>query len=545
MAGIKDLSRAWVIAALAAAVLCAVAVRAPGVDWLIGAGPKAEFTFHADDNRFLEGARNFRKNWPDGYVVGVTAQLFVALGIVEQFGAVNGARVMRVISQLYAVLSLLLTYFVARAVGTGRLAGVLAVWFLAFAPMHVINSSFGTADMPVLALFYGLFLGAGAYLRTGKESHFIIATVLTGAVLALKFYLPALAVVGAMLLLSHDRTVFSRYLAATLFVMSGFFIFSLFNYTIWEFMPFIRSLFFDNVVIPGGHGPFMQAIKYGGDLVPAMGIALFLLFVVGGAFFMQRLWAFARLAWAADGGWGARVDALAAPGVRNVVLLAAGLSVHFVLIMIAGIHGPRHALVFVPAACILAGFAVEQLWSVRAHRALAVSAAAIVVIYSAYNAAATQSMYTHDLRHAVADWARPIAADGKRIVSLMRYSQVAGTETAADEADVRKADYFVACDIEFRRYVGVARAEDIHHGYGESRLEFYRGLFEGKESFVVERAFKQEPTSLETRLIEQRRLPPFGMTIPRTCLAFRRVAAPPGVPDRRVIDATDPSRNSW
>ncbi len=545
MAGIKDSSRAWVAAALAAALLCAVAVRASGVDWLIGAGPKAEFTFHADDNRFLEGARNFRKNWPDGYVVGVTAQLYLALGIAEQFGAVNGARVMRVISQLYAVLSLLLTYFVARAVGAGRLAGVLAVWFLGFAPMHVINASFGTADMPVLALFYGLFLCACAYLRAGRESHFIVATVLAGAVLALKFYLPALAVVGTMLLLSPDRTVFSRYVSAALFVMSGFFIFSLFNYTLWEFTPFIRSLFFDNVVVPGGHGPLMQAIKYGGDLVPGMGIALFLLFVVGGAFFLQRLWRFARVAWAAAGGWRGRLDAFAAPSVRNVVLLVAGLSAHFVLIIIAGIHGPRHALVFVPAACILAGLAVEQLWNARRSRALAVSAAAIVLIYSAYNAAATQSMYTHDLRHGMADWARPIAADGKRIVSLMRYSQVAGTETAVDEADVRKADYFVTCDIEFRRYIGVANAEDIHHGYGQSRLEFYRGLFEGKESFVLERAFKQEPTSLETRLIEQRRLPPFGMIIPRTCLAFRRVAVPPGVPDRRSIDAIDLRRNSW
>jgi uncharacterized membrane protein len=541
--------RAWVIVALLAALALGIWLRAPGVHWLAGAGPQPEFSFHPDDHRFLGSARNFAEQYPDGYVMGMATQLYVALNLAELSGPVNAATLMRAVSQFYAALTLLLTYFVGRRLGVGRLGSVLAVTFLAIAPMHLVNANFGTPDATLLAFFYGTFLAAAAWLRTSREAWFITCVALAGGAMALKFFLPAAALAGAAILLSPQRAVPSRYVSALLIGIAGFFLFSLFNYTIWQLVPLIRMLAFDNVIIPGGHGPVMQAIKYAGDLVPGLGIPLALLFALGALLALQSAYGAVQAGWAQRPASGAALrfalEATTRPPLSNIMVLACALAMHAMLIVTAGIHGPRHILVFIPVACIVAGAGFERLWDWGRLRPALATAAVVVLGYGVYNADATQAMYRTDLRNDMAAWARPLAADGKRIVSLFDYARVAGTYQVQDHEDARKADYFLTCDIEFRRYFKVDDASDVHHGYGQDRLEFYRALFAGKESFVVERAFAQQPTSFELGLIERRLLPPYGMFIPRRCMAFRRVDTPPGVADPRALDAIDLARNSW
>jgi len=506
-------SRTWVLVALLAALALGIWLRAPGIHWLAGAGPQPEFSFHPDDHRFLGSARHFGEQYPDGYVMGMATQLFVALNVAELFGAVNAATLMRAVSQFYAALTLLLTFFVGRALGVGRLGSVLAVAFLAIAPMHLVNSNFGTPDATLLAFFYGAFLAVAAWLRTSKEAWFIASVMLAGGAMALKFFLPAAALVGIAILLSPQRTTPSRYVSALLIGIAGFFIFSLFNYTIWQLLPLLRMLAFDNVIIPGGHSPPMQAIKYAGDLIPGLGIPLALTFGLGVLLALQAGYAGGRAAWSqrarAAGPLRGAIEVTARPPLCYRVVLGSALGMHALLIVTAGIHGPRHVLVFLPVACIVAAAGVERLWNCGRLRPAVACAAGLVLAYGVYNAHATQTMYRNDLRNEMAAWARPLTEDGKRIVSMFDYARVDGTYQVPSHEEARKADYFLTCDIEFRRYFKAEDASEVHHGYGQGRFNFYRGLFAGEEAFVVDRAFVQRPTSLELGLIERRLLPPY------------------------------------
>lgn len=539
--------RLLVLVALAVIVAVGFLLRAPGVDWLVGAGLNPEFTFHPDDQRFLKGARNFAEPWPDGYVVGMTAQVYAVLSTAELFGPVNGLRAMRYIVLTYALLTLVLVYFVARRVGIGRLGSTAASGLLCLSPIHVVNSAFGTADMPVVAFFYLSFLCLCAFVRDQREGPFIACMVLVGGCLALKFFLPALVLAAGAILLSPQRKLWARYVSSALYVLSGFFIFSLFNYTIWEFAPFVRMLLFDNLVVPGGHGPVWQALRYGGDMVPALGIPSFALFAVGllmmGRAVFKRHEAIRTLLTSRE----PTDSAGSTLQVRCAFVLAMALLSHSALLVSAGIHGARQVLVLIPAACLLGGFAIESILAQGKLRVASRFVLPVAFFYLAINANATKEMFSTDMRRELAVWVDSVSKGGARVATMgqMPYAQVAGSTPVDDHHQARQSSYFLTCDIEYRRYFRGGEAEDIHHSWGQERVDFFRNLFSGLERFELVKVFKQKPTSIETRMIENRWLPPIGMFIPRTCLAFERVAAPPGRSSAELLDATDRRRNHW
>ena len=55
-----------VLVGLACVLLLTVALRVPGLGWLLGIGPTADFSFMTDDQRFVDLAKDLRAGMPDG-----------------------------------------------------------------------------------------------------------------------------------------------------------------------------------------------------------------------------------------------------------------------------------------------------------------------------------------------------------------------------------------------------------------------------------------------------------------------------------------------
>jgi len=100
--------------------------------------------------------------------------------------------VLRCISLAYGLGSILLLYVFVVSLGSSRLVGLLASFFLAFAPLHIISSHFGTADMTALLLFYMTIFAAWRYRVSCQEPWLYAAIALAGVAMANKFFLPAL-----------------------------------------------------------------------------------------------------------------------------------------------------------------------------------------------------------------------------------------------------------------------------------------------------------------------------------------------------------------
>jgi hypothetical protein len=538
----------WVGLGLAAIIAAGLSIRLPGIWWLLGVGPDPEFSFHADDHRFVVGARQFDEHWPDGYVVGMTALIFLWNSIIGAFIDANALVIGRSISYFFSGVSILLVYATARELGASRAAGLIAAALLAASPIHVINSQFAMPDMTLLACVYGAFLCASHHVRTGSDNSRLIATVLGGWAIALKFFIPVVALLVTMLLLSQSRWKLTAWANAALVALGSFFAFSGFNYTVWEFTPFLKMLLFDNVVVPGGKDPLTQAVRYTADLISSLGIPSFLSFALGAALVLRRLTK-ATSRHAPDSTQHAipqsRLDLRKNPHALAILLLAAPLATHIALICAAGIHAPRHILFVVPTACIIAGAGLHWLASRPRSSSMGVAMIVVVIGYSTHNAWATQSMYLNDLRHSMAEWAVRHAESGQTVATFTRYSNVSGTTIVDSENEARKSEYFLTCDIEYMRYFKENDPTQIAHGYGVGRFDFYRGLFGGRESFIVDELFLQPPTTIELRLIQSRKLPPFGMNIPRACVAFRRTKEAPLTADPRAEAATDLQKNSY
>jgi hypothetical protein len=139
--------------ALSASLLLALVIggsvflRLPAMHWLEGAGISADYSFHPDVNRFVLAAEDIRAPNPDGYPQGMTTLLYLTHRALARFVAVGVLPVLQGITLFFAGLLVLLTYLTARFWRLGRTPALLGAAFLGVAPLCVVQSNFGTADV--------------------------------------------------------------------------------------------------------------------------------------------------------------------------------------------------------------------------------------------------------------------------------------------------------------------------------------------------------------------------------------------------------------
>jgi hypothetical protein len=524
---------AWVILSLI--IAGGVTLRVPAVHWLSGAADSADFSFHPDDERFVLAAMNIRAPNPDGYPQGMTTQLYLAHSVARRLGQVGFLPVLHAITIFYAGLSILLTYVIGRSWGMGRGAALLGAAFLSVAPLAVVESNFGTADVTAVFYFYATLLAGGQYLRTRSQLWFVMLCMLTGLTVAVKFFVPLFAPLVLVLAVQPKGARLTQLLTAVFAVLTCFEALSLFQFTPWDLHHLFQMLRDDNVVINAARsdiiasGPIDQIGRYVWDLASAVGIPCALLLVIGAA----RGWRSLRglpqrtMQTLSARGW----QALVTPGA----LFAAALTLQAALLLVSRIHAERHALVFVPVLCIAASQGLCTLLGAAKltapARALVI---AMVLVFQIGDAVAVESLYPADVRNELANWAALQFAEGKRVVTLAPFSKVRGSTYNPEQNPslLDESSYVVTCDFEYARYLHHKIAGEIFHAMGgQERLDFFRGVFEdGSSEFGIVREFESRPRGVELRLIDAHVMAPLGTFVPRHCFALGRVdKLPPDV----------------
>lgn len=534
---------------LALIIFGGVLLRAPALHWLAGAADSADFSFHPDDERFVLAARDIKAPNPDGYPQGMTTQLYLVHALVSRFTHVGFLQVLHAITLFYAGLSILLTYVIAR---TWRMSGgcaLLAAAFLSIAPMAVVQSNFGTADITAMFYFYATLAAGGQFLRTRKQLWFIALCTLSGMAVAVKFFIPLFAPLALVLAVQPKGQRLSQSLTAIFIVTASFEALSLFKFTPWDLHNLFLMLRDDNVVIAGvvsdivASGPIDQLRRYSWDILSAVGIPSALLLVIG------------IIRWLRSSGEAARRirGALSLGGWRTLVtpasLFVAALSLQAFLILMSRIHAERHALVFVPVVCIAAARTLFGLFeSGQLALPLRIATIALIVAYQSYDAMAVESLYPVDVRNDMASWAESQAANGRRVVTLAPFSNVRGTIYLPDQNPLllEPSSYVVTCDFEYARYLHHRSASEIFHPMGgQDRLEFFRGVFEETSDFGVVREFSSTPRGVELRLIAARVMAPLGTFVPRHCFALGRVEQLPLATQRTIRAEVVGAERGW
>jgi len=499
-------------------VVGAVLLRLQGLHWLLAVAPTADFSYMMDDQRFVELAKDFSAGTFDGYPYGMTTQLLALQALISPFVSdVNLLHLLRVVTLIYAALTLVLTFFISRSWGIGNGWSLLAVFLLATAPTHVVTSNYGTADVTAVFFFYLALFVEGRYLITRKQVWFVVAAALTGAAIAIKLFLPLLVPLGLIVLAHKGARFFTQALLAAVVVLISFEALSLFSYEISDLMKMSASIKNDNISIQGGNGPVKQLVLYTWDLVSAVSIPVFLLGFAGLALWVK--------------GFFSRVQPLAAirSDWRSLItpetILLCALAAHGVLLIFAGIHAVRHLLVFVPATCIAAAFAAKRMseagWLNRPGR---IVSGLLLIAYAISNAVAVEALYVRDIRNQLGAWAAETASRGRKIVSVGEWTQMQGVsfERRADLAALGPDDYLVTCDLEFNGYLRSRDAKTYNVFGGQPRTDFYWNVLEGRADFRIVKLLREEPLSIEQWLIDRQFMRPIGTFVPKRCLVLGR-----------------------
>lgn len=507
---------AWV--SLSILVVAAIALRVPGLFWLLGVGPTDDYSFNTDDQRFVDLAKNFNAGMPDGYVHGMTTHLLALRAVIEPlFPGPNLLQLLKVVTLTYAGLSVILTYALARDWSVSNKGAVLAAFFVTTAPMHVACSNFGTADVTAVFCFYLTMFAQGRYIRTSEQLWFVISAALTGVAIAVKLFVPLLLPLLLLILLHRGRAILTQGLTAALVAIGAFETALLFSYSPTDFVKLWTVLRDDNLSITAGNGPFKQAVLYAWDFISAVNLPVVALIFAG--FFVcvlpsvrssaVRIWHRVMMR-----GW----RSFLTPGFLLFVTLFA----HAVLLALADIHGARHLLVFVPIACIGAAYSlIIILGRIRHARVFSPVIVALLCAYCVYNAVAVESLFVHDVRNDASRWAGELRAQGKEVLTFSNWSQLKHVSYEPDIAMSALApdSHVLTCDMEFNRYLRGRYAEDLYAAYGgQERLNFFWDAFQGRSQFAVLRDFRQFPLSLEQKLIDRQILRPIGTFVPKRCL---------------------------
>ncbi len=510
---------AWLILALI--IAGGVMLRMPALHWLSGAAPSEDYTFHPDVNRFLLAAQDIKAPIPDGYPQGMTTQLYIVHLLAKRFTQVGLMKILQGITIIYAGASILLTYVVARSWQMSRGRALLGAALFGVAPLAVVQSNFGTADVTALFFLYATLLAGGWYLRTQKQFWFVAFCVLTGMALAVKFFVPLFAPLALILAVQRKGERLAQFLAAVFILAGSFEALSFFKYTPWDFHHLYWMLRDDNVFIASVHnGPITQLRRYSWDLVSAVGIPTALLFVVGIARWSRSLRELTV----------GMKNALVHNGWRSMItpasLFVAALSLHALLILFSSIHAQRHLLVFVPVICIAAAQTLFGLLGTGKLMVPArVLAIAVLLGYQTSDAIAIEGLYSADIRNDMASWAAQQAAEGGKVISMVRYSNVRGSTFVPDQNPLLldRSSYILTCDLDYGRYLHHKNASEVFHAVGgQDRLDFFRGAFEGTSEFGIVREFRSRPRGVELRLIDAHVLARLGTFVPRRCYALGR-----------------------
>ena len=465
----------------------------------------------------------------------MATQLFVTNNLLRRLlhFECNGALILRWISLTYALTSILFIYVFVVSFGLSQFVGLLASFFLAFAPLHIISSHFGTADMTVMLLFYATMFAAWRYRLSCQGQWLYAAIALSGVAMADKFFLPVLIGPALIVLFPSSGKMWSGLILSACVFTAFFCAACFFNYTPWHLKTLAAMLWGDDILIEGGNSHLQQVILYSWDMIPCSGVVTSTLALIGGLAFCHRVgfWRLAQII--QDLSKRRNVSRQMARSFSKLLrspasILIAPLIFHAFLVVMAQVHAPRFIFIFVPVICLLAAIGVDAVFKWSRSVPFLVCGTAIgavmgLMIVQVVDGFVTDKVYSGDIRIALAEFLNRnrFTRDTETFISYTYLKNVSLLPLLSDRRPT--APIFITCDIEYARYLSAGRGTPSYHVFGGiPRVDFFVSLFSGRASYTPVFNIKRKRESLEDRLAGEGWLPELDTFVPNECYAFRK-----------------------
>ncbi|OGR67266.1 MAG: hypothetical protein A2081_01335 [Elusimicrobia bacterium GWC2_61_19] len=395
----------------------------------------------------------------------------------------------RLLSVFYGLLTVMAVFILARNM-FGPLAGLLAAFFTAIMPAHVVHSRYIIMNVPGVFWIVLAFIFMKNIVDKGELRDYVLAGVSTGLAAATRFSaLPLFIMLFPAHLMSAapgKRKLFLAFAAA----LSAFFIGA--PYTFLDLPGFMKGMSAVSRVATSGNGlSFYGHISFlAGSLTEAMGLPVFLLSLAG-------------------------VTAALVRRSKHDMLLLSWVIMLTALFFKAGQGAtPGRILPALPFMAILAAAALSRAWGVKpwaGRTALAAVAVQAFIFYTAYFGL----LSVQDIRDTASEWMAAEIKPGSTIgllrepswfspglidrkyrhpdhAGLPDYAYVRlssgkwGTDVACDKLGSLRPDYIIITDQEAAGLAGGDfRAAARKYGYSkikdfEASFSFFRFRLRGK-----------------------------------------------------------------
>lgn len=468
-------------------------LRLPGLSWEKGlVVQQVGYTLHPDESTFVTQIQAFDEKSPTGkgYVKGWSTHGYVLSKLASRFLNVRDIQIhllMRYLSLLYALLTIVLVGWAGRILWNDPKMGVWGAVFLAVSALHIVHSHFGVADSA--ATFYCLLAIVFAVLYAKKKSEwlFLLLSFVVGVAIAVKFQLSLLPLVFWVCWVDQKRWL--RVAQSCLLVIAGFQIASFFNYTPWEMKDFYHMLVYKNIRISTLPSHSVDVVLLWKLLIPALGFGAVVFMFLGAGHLVVRGF---------NDGWRRFFRrCLESPWIWFLIPAV----FQYAMFSYMDVKGARHILILVPAACLVAARGVvvleQRLQRTRTVSWLFAPLMVSVLVYQVVYVGNVETLFSRDPRFQASRWLSERVLPQETVTAYSTYTRVPGRYSIVDYP----SDYVLAASPMYRHYPESTHPTiGYHWGGGKQQQVFWNQLFRGELDYVRERVFYLDRVPLELRL---------------------------------------------
>jgi len=502
------------------------AIRLPGVQSALDLlSPDDGYSLHTDEDTFISDAMRFHKHPHRGYVRGFAGHIYVVKVLAEKIFATTPdlALVSRLISLIYGILTLGLVALIVKIMTSSSVLSLLTTGFLSVAPLHIINSHFGTPDSAAIFYFYLAAFLAWYHVKYRSEPAFVLFAASVGIAMAIKLVI-SLLIPLALIVLFYQNKI-QKVLLACLIIPGSFSLASLFNYTPWDFVAFLNYLQNDTIDIANGNSRLQNILIYSHGAFSSLGLGTALFMLIGLVHIGIKTPTFLN-SWLR----GSSVSQLIMRIIKHpITVFFSPFAIYLYLVTGIGYNAIRYLLPFIPLLCVAAAIGFRSMiLNKRLSRTAIIASFVLVSTYQVYNAIATEMMFTNDIRYDAAKWLEENVSPQETVTAFMNSSRVgkkvAFIRTYLRPKDHKPSDYIVTNHLEYARYFRSDDASKVHHAYGgQERLDLFRRLFFGQANYAIIKDFRTKQYSLELYLIDKDILRSLELFIPYRYVIFKKL----------------------
>lgn len=453
-------------------------VRLPGVFWGVNFTTKPHFiNYHPDEPElavmakdFLAGITNPEEFYPQGFPVQMALTSFLA-----PFPENTTTRLIltgRLLSVMYAILTIVLIYFLSKEIFQNRSVALFSGIFLALSGLHVTESHYTTVDISTIFWIYATMYFSLLYGRRNKNVYLVLAIISVG--MALAFKLSFLALIPMLYVLSKKRIKLIHWLL----VLGGIFIIFMAanggHYTLTNFILTLENVRSDNVNVILKHNNWENPLVYLIGLPSALGLASFVTLLTG-IFFLNK-----------KRDWKIFHD-------DSFFILVLPLTLHGISICFLDIPFSRHFLPLVPFLVMIAAYGLHEIQEYLSGRRFSFLLA-FILLYQLVYVAGTEYYYIFDTREAAVRWIKETIPEGEtirmkrreRFPELAQYNMDKGYDS--NYLVLHESYYYRYLRSELCPFKPFPDWEEVYHGNPISFVQIQK-IFKGKSSFNLIKEF--------------------------------------------------------